>query len=146
MNTSGGAVHQSIINNKKVLATHCHHMLVGEQLPTEGSIWKAQVCGWHAYASRITPPGKTHAESLEFKTNELSVDEATARAAKCTDSVSGTFVAVLIQRRRQKAIQDEVLWCQMLSATFEYEAKWQLMALDQNTWAEKETLSMDYIS
>ena len=29
----------------------------------------------------------------------------------------------------------------MLSATFEYEAKWQLMALDQNTWAEKETLS-----
>ena len=83
---------------------------------------------------------------MEFKTNELSVDEATARAARCIDSVSGTFVAVLIQKRRQKAKQDEVLWCQMLSATFEYEAKWQLMALDQNTWAEKETLSMDYIS
>ncbi len=60
--------------------------------------------------------------------------------------MSGTFVAALIQKRRQKAKQDEVLWCQMLSATFEYEAKWQLMALEQNTWAEKEILSMDYIS
>ena len=34
---------QIIIINEKVLAIHCHHMLVGEQLPTERSIWKAQV-------------------------------------------------------------------------------------------------------
>ena len=120
--------------------------LLANSCQQKGASGRPRACGWHAYASRITPPGETHAESLEFKTNELSVDEATARAAKCIDSVSGTFVAVLIQKRRQKAIQDEVLWCQMLSATFEYEAKWQLMALDQNTWAEKETLSMDYIS
>ena len=75
-------------------------------------------------------------ENLEFKTGELSVDEATARAA----SGALTVCQALIRRRsnpketpRRLDKTKLVLWCQMLSATFEYEVKWQFKALDQNT-------------
>ena len=61
--------------------------------------------------------------------------------------MSGNVVAALpLEMPRGLNKAKLVLWYQMLSATFEYEARWHLMALDQNTWAEKETLSMDYIS
>jgi elongation factor 3 len=75
-------------------------VLVGEQLPTEGSIWKAQglrlaYVAQHAFHHlekhmQRTPTdyimwrfaGNDDRESLEFKTDELSVDEAAAREAK----------------------------------------------------------------
>merc|ERR1712187_802643 len=82
-------------------------VLVGEQLPTEGSIWKAPglrlaYVAQHAFHHlekhmQKTPTdyimwrfaGNDDHESLEFKTAELSGDEAAARATKwCIDSVS----------------------------------------------------------
>ena len=80
--------------------------------------------------------GNDDRESLEFKTDELSVDEATARAAKwCIDSVSGNVRRRTDPKETPRRLNKTklVLWCQMLSATFEYEVKWQFKALDQNT-------------
>merc|ERR1711981_960831 len=75
-------------------------VLVGEQKPTEGSIWKAAglrmaYVAQHAFHHLMkhvqeTPTqyimwrfaGNDDKESLEFKTTELSVDEESARAQK----------------------------------------------------------------
>merc|ERR1739848_643709 len=83
-------------------------VLVGEQKPTEGTIWKAAglrmaYVAQHAFHHlekhmQETPAeyimwrfaGNDDKESLEFKTTDLSVDEEKARATKwCIDSVSG---------------------------------------------------------
>jgi elongation factor 3 len=83
-------------------------VLVGEQKPTEGVIWKAAglrmaYVAQHAFHHlerhmQETPTqyimwrfaGNDDKESLEFKTTELSVDEETARKQKwCIDSVTG---------------------------------------------------------
>ena len=84
-------------------------------------------------------------ESLEFKADELSVDEATARAAKwCIDSVSGNVRRRTDPKETPRRLDKTklVLWCQMLSATFEYEVKGQVKALDQNTGVERKSLSI----
>merc|ERR1719199_1250883 len=83
-------------------------VLVGEQKPTEGSIWKASglrmaYVAQHAFHHlekhmNKTPlqyimwrfAGNDDKESVEFKTTDLSFDEETARAQKwCIDSVTG---------------------------------------------------------
>merc|ERR1712023_557414 len=82
-------------------------VLVGEQKPTEGSIWKAAglrmaYVAQHAFHHQKhmgeTPvqyimwrfAGNDDKESLEFQSQELSVDEEAARAQKwCIDSSSG---------------------------------------------------------
>merc|ERR1712241_360122 len=83
-------------------------VLVGEQKPTEGSIWKAAglrmaYVAQHAFHHlekhmSSTPTqylmwrfaGNDDKESLEFKSQELSVDEEAARAQKwCIDSING---------------------------------------------------------
>merc|ERR1711976_212608 len=83
-------------------------VLVGEQKPTEGSIWKAAglrmaYVAQHAFHHLEKHMAKTPAqyimwrfagnddkESLEFKATELSVDEEVARAQKwCIDSTTG---------------------------------------------------------
>merc|ERR1711982_104635 len=83
-------------------------VLVGEQKPTEGAIWKAAglrlaYVAQHAFHHLEKHMAKTPAqyimwrfagnddkESLEFKSTELSVDEEVARTQKwCIDSTSG---------------------------------------------------------
>merc|ERR1712157_240907 len=83
-------------------------VLVGEQKPTEGVIWKAAglrmaYVAQHAFHHlekhmSSTPTqyimwrfaGNDDKESLEFKTDKLSVDEESARARKwCIDAVTG---------------------------------------------------------
>merc|ERR1712070_605099 len=83
-------------------------VLVGEQLPTEGQIWKAPglrmaYVAQHAFHHlekhmQKTPTeyimwrfaGNDDKESIEFKSTELSVDEEAARAQKwCIDNISG---------------------------------------------------------
>merc|ERR1719502_1257685 len=83
-------------------------VLVGEQKPTEGSIWKApglrmayvaQHAFHHLEKHMTSTPcqyimwrfaGNDDQESLEFKSQELSVDEEAARAQKwCIDNTSG---------------------------------------------------------
>ena len=107
----------------------------------------------------MAPLGETHTEtpidyimwriteddgckSLEFKTDELSVDKSTSRAANGALTVcQARFVAVLILGETRRLNKTKlVLWCQMLFATFEHEMKWQFKALDQNTWAERKSL------
>merc|ERR1719352_1034559 len=83
-------------------------VLVGEQKPSEGQIWKAPglrmaYVAQHAFHHlekhmQKTPTeyimwrfaGNDDKESLEFKTTELSVDEEKARSTKwCVDGVTG---------------------------------------------------------
>merc|ERR1711870_204093 len=83
-------------------------VLVGEQKPTEGQIWKAAglrlaYVAQHAFHHlekhmQETPTqyimwrfaGNDDRESIEFKSSELSVDEEKARATKwCIDAASG---------------------------------------------------------
>merc|ERR1719468_1471184 len=130
-------------------------VLVGEQLPTEGSIWKAAglrmaYVAQHAFHHlekhmQETPTayimwrfaGNDDKESVEFKSQELSVDEEKARAMKwCIDSVSGAVRRCTDPKEdAKKAKQDEaaaVIPDAILNRrqkkkekTYEYEMKWQ---------------------
>merc|ERR1712164_17757 len=102
-------------------------VLVGEQKPTEGSIWKAAglrlaYVAQHAFHHlekhmQETPTqyimwrfaGNDDKESLEFKSDKLSVDEEKARAQKwCIDSVSGNVRRCTDPKEDpKKAKQDE---------------------------------------
>merc|ERR1711937_111392 len=96
--------------------------------------------------------GNDDKESLEFKSDQLSVDEAAARSQPwCIDAASGavrrctspsedakkakqdeanTVVPDAVLNRRQKKKEK----------TFEYEVKWQFKPIENNCWVEKETL------
>merc|ERR1719282_1158450 len=102
-------------------------VLVGEQLPSQGSIWKAQglrlaYVAQHAFHHlekhmQETPTayimwrfaGNDDKESIEFKSQELSVDEEAARASKwCIDSVTGSVRRCTDPKEdAKKAKQDE---------------------------------------
>merc|ERR1712187_754518 len=102
-------------------------VLVGEQKPTEGSIWKAAglrmaYVAQHAFHHlekhmQETPvqyimwrfAGNDDKESLEFKSADLSVDEETARAKKwCIDATSGDVRRCTDQKEdAKKAKADE---------------------------------------
>merc|ERR1711959_505334 len=145
-------------------------VLVGEQKPTEGSIWKAPglrmaYVAQHAFHHlekhmQKTPTeyimwrfaGNDDKESLEFKSTELSVDEEKARAQKwCIDAVSGQVRRVVSPAEDpKKAKQDEnnvVIPDAILNRrnkkkekTMEYEVKWQFKPIECNVWVERDTL------
>merc|ERR1712227_422468 len=96
-------------------------VLVGEQKPTEGAIWKAAglrmaYVAQHAFHHlekhmQETPTqyimwrfaGNDDKESLEFKSDKLSVDEEKARAQKwCIDSASGQVRRVVSEKEDAK--------------------------------------------
>merc|ERR1712137_1528281 len=145
-------------------------VLVGEQKPTEGSIWKAAglrmaYVAQHAFHHlekhmQETPTqyimwrfaGNDDKESLEFKSTELSVDEEKARAQKwCIDSVSGEVRRCCDPKEDpKKAKQDEAAAVvpdavlgrrqKKKEKTFDYEVKWQFKPIEANTWVEKDVL------
>merc|ERR1712066_51681 len=145
-------------------------VLVGEQKPTAGSIWKAaglrmayvaQHAFHHLEKHMMSTPtdyimwrfaGKDDKESIEFKSQELSVDEEKARAQKwCIDSVSGSVRRCVDPKEdAKKAKQDEagaVIPDAILNRrqkkkekTFEYEVKWQFKPIDASTWVEKDKI------
>merc|ERR1712087_907271 len=145
-------------------------VLVGEQKPTEGSIWKAAglrmaYVAQHAFHHlekhmKETPTqyimwrfaGNDDKESLEFKTTELSVDEEAARAAQwCIDSVSGGVRRCTDPKEdAKKAKQDEINAVvpdavlgrrqKKKEKTYEYEVKWQFKPMESNVWVEKDIL------
>jgi elongation factor 3 len=145
-------------------------VLVGEQKPTEGSIWKAAglrmaYVAQHAFHHlekhmQETPTqyimwrfaGNDDKESIEFKSQELSVDEEKARAQKwCIDSVSGAVRRCTDPKEdAKKAKQDEAAAVvpeallnrrqKKKEKTYEYEVKWQLKPIEANTWVEKDTI------
>jgi len=145
-------------------------VLVGEQLPTQGTIWKAAglrmaYVAQHAFHHlekhmQETPTqyimwrfaGNDDKESIEFKTDTLSVDEEAARKAPwCIDAVSGGVRRCTDPKEdAKKAKQDEnnaVVPDAVLNRrqkkkekTYEYEVKWQFKSIENNTWVEKEIL------
>merc|ERR1712023_209343 len=151
-------------------------VLVGEQKPTEGSIWKAAglrmaYVAQHAFHHlekhmQETPTqyimwrfaGNDDKESLEFKSDKLSVDEETARAQKwCIDQVRGDVRRVTDPKEDpKKAKQDEnnvVVPDAILNRrqkkkekTYEYEVKWQFKPIENNVWVERDTIiKMGYL-
>uniref|UniRef100_A0A7S1B0T2 ABC transporter domain-containing protein n=1 Tax=Noctiluca scintillans TaxID=2966 RepID=A0A7S1B0T2_NOCSC len=151
-------------------------VLVGEQKPTLGNIWKAPglrmaYVAQHAFHHlekhmQETPTqyimwrfaGNDDKESIEFKSQDLSVDEEKARAQKwCIDSGTGDVRRVTDSKDdAKKAKQDEANVVvpdavfnrrqKKKEKTFEYEVKWQHRPIEANMWIVKETLvAMGYI-
>merc|ERR1712187_711881 len=145
-------------------------VLVGEQIPSQGSIWKAAglrmaYVAQHAFHHlekhmQETPTeyimwrfaGNDDKESLEFKSSELSVDEEKARAQQwCIDSVIGGVRRCTDPKEdAKKAKADEAAAVipeailnrrqKKKEKTYEYETKWQLKPMESNVWVEKEIL------
>merc|ERR1711990_111816 len=97
-------------------------------------------------------------ESLEFKSDKLSVDEEEARAAKwCIDQVRGDVRRVTDAKEDAKknkqdlnnvVIPDAVLnrRNKKKEKTMEYEVKWQFKPLEDNVWVERDILiKMGYL-
>merc|ERR1719160_253645 len=151
-------------------------VLVGEQKPTAGSMWKAPglrmaYVAQHAFHHlekhmSKTPTqyimwrfaGNDDKESIEFKSQELSVDEEAARAQKwCIDSVSGDVrMCTSAKEDPKKAKADEaaaVVPDAILNRkqnkkekTYTYEVKWQFKPTESNCWVSKEILTkMGYL-
>jgi elongation factor 3 len=145
-------------------------VLVGEQKPTEGAIWKASglrmaYVAQHAFHHlekhmAKTPTqyimwrfaGNDDKESIEFKSTELSVDEEAARAQKwCIDNISGDVRKCIDPKEdAKKAKADEanaVIPDAILNRkhnkkekTFIYEVKWQFQSIENSCWVSKQTL------
>merc|ERR1712039_907447 len=143
-------------------------VLVGEQKPSEGSIWKAAGLrmayvaqhAFHHLEKHMTKTatkyimwrfaGNDDKESLEFKSTELSVDEEAARATKwCVDSTTGCVRRCTDPKEdAKKAKADEAAAVvpeailnrrqKKKEKTYEYETKWQLKPMECNVWVEKE--------
>merc|ERR1712139_356405 len=151
-------------------------VLVGEQKPTEGIIWKAAglrmaYVAQHAFHHlekhmQSTPTayimwrfaGNDDRESIEFKTEDLSVDEEAARAKKwCIDAVTGDVrLCIDAKEDAKKAKQDEagvvvpdaIVNRKQLKKekTFLYEVKWRFKPIECNTWVEKDiVIKMGYL-
>jgi elongation factor 3 len=151
-------------------------VLVGEQKPTEGTIWKAPglrmaYVAQHAFHHlekhmQKTPvdyimwrfAGNDDKESIEFKTQELSVDEEKARSEKwCVDGTTGAVRRCTDAKEDpKKAKQDEANAVvpdavinrrqKKKEKTYEYEVKWQMQSIENSCWVEKEILvKMGYL-
>jgi elongation factor 3 len=151
-------------------------VLVGEQKPTEGTIWKAAglrmaYVAQHAFHHlekhmQKTPvdyimwrfAGNDDKESIEFKTQELSVDEEKARSEKwCVDGTTGAVRRCTDAKEDpKKAKQDEANAVvpdavinrrqKKKEKTYEYEVKWQMQSIENSCWVEKEILvKMGYL-
>merc|ERR1719161_2677356 len=151
-------------------------VLVGEQKPTQGQIWKAPglrmaYVAQHAFHHlekhmQKTPTeyimwrfaGNDDKESIEFKSQELSVDEEKARSEKwCIDGTTGAVRRCTNPKEdAKKAKQDEdravvpdaVLNRRMKKKekTYEYEVKWQMQSIETAYWVEKDILiKMGYL-
>merc|ERR1711988_299589 len=146
-------------------------VLVGEQKPTEGSIWKAAglrmaYVAQHAFHHlekhmQETPlqyimwrfAGNDDKESLEFKSTELSVDEESARAQKwCIDTTSGDVRKCTDPKedpKKAKADEDRAVIPDAVvdrkadkkAKTFFYQVKWQFQPIENACWVSKETLT-----
>merc|ERR1712093_689411 len=151
-------------------------ILVGEMTPGVGTIWKASglrmaYVAQHAFHHlekhmQETPTqyimwrfaGNDDKESLEFKSDKLTVDEEQARAQKwCIDGVTGAVrrcVSATEDAKKAKqdltnvVIPDAVInrRTQKKTKIYEYETKWQFRPHENNLWVERNTLiKMGYL-
>ena len=124
------------------------NVLVGKQLSTSGSIWKTAglrlaFVAQHAFHHlekhmQETPTqyimwrfaGNDDKESIEFKSDELSVDEESAHSVKWgIDGVTGSVRSSTDPKGDAKK-----------EKTFEYEVKWHFKPIEANVWVEKDIL------
>merc|ERR1712157_714405 len=102
--------------------------------------------------------GNDDKESIEFKSQELSVDEEKARSQKwCIDGVTGGVRRCTDPKEdAKKAKQDEAAAVvpdailnrrqKKKEKTYEYEVKWQFKPIESNCWVEKDILvKMGYL-
>jgi elongation factor 3 len=145
-------------------------VFVGEMTPQEGTIWKAPglrmgYVAQHAFHHLEkhmdeTPvqyimwrfAGNDDKESLEFKSDKLTVDEEAARAQKwCVDGITGAVRKVTSsQEDPKKAKQDEANVVEVngivnrrqtkKEKTFEYEVCLMYKPPECNVWVDKDTL------
>jgi len=145
-------------------------VLVGEQLPSEGTIWKAPglrmaYVAQHAFHHlekhlQSTPvqyimwrfAGNDDKESVEFQAEGLSVDEEAARKMPwCLDAVNGGVRRCTDPKEDAKkakadeanvVIPDAILNRRQKKKekTFEYEVKWQFKSIENNCWVQKDSL------
>jgi len=122
------------------VAQHAFHHLEKhmQETPTQYIMWRFA--------------GNDDKESIEFKSQELSVDEEQARAVKwCIDAATGAVRRCADPKEdAKKAKQDEANQVipdaiygrrqKKKEKTYEYEVKWQHKAVDSNVWVEKDTL------
>merc|ERR1739844_462065 len=151
-------------------------VFVGEMTPQVGTIWKAPglrlaYVAQHAFHHLEkhmdkTPTqyimwrfaGNDDQESLEFKSDKLSVDEEAARKVQwCIDGVTGGVRPCMNPKEDpKKAKQDEanaVIPQAVMNRrqkkkekTFEYEVNWMYKPIESNVWVEKDTLvKMGYL-
>merc|ERR1719169_354457 len=141
-------------------------VLVGEQTPSEGTIWKAAGLrmayvaqhAFHHLEKHMTKTpvqyimwrfaGNDDKESVDFKTTALSVDEESARATKwCIDGVRGDVRRVTDPKEDPKKAKQDLNSVVVPDAilnrrnkkkekTMEYEVKWQFKPLEDNVWVE----------
>merc|ERR1719243_577183 len=145
-------------------------------MPQDGTIWKASGLrmaygAQHAFHHlekhmQETPTqyimwrfaGNDDKESLEFKSDKLSVDEEVARAQKwCIDGVRGDVRRVTDPKEDPKknkqdlnnvVVPDAILnrRNKKKEKTMEYEVKWQFKPLEDNVWVERDILiAMGYL-
>merc|ERR1711904_725322 len=127
-------------------AQHAFHHLEKhmQETPTQYIMWRFA--------------GNDDRESLEFKTDELSVDEEAARAKKwCIDAATGAVRRCFEPTEDpKKAKQDEANAVvpdavvnrrqKKKEKTFEYEVNWMYKPNESNVWVEKDILiKMGYI-
>jgi len=145
-------------------------VLVGENLPTEGTIWKspglrlayvAQHAFHHLEMHMDKTPtqyimwrfaGNDDKESIDFKADALTVDEEAARSQNwCTDCQTGVVrLCCTVEQDAKKAKQDLnniVVPDAVLNRrqrkkekTYEYEVKWQFKSVESSCWVERDTL------
>merc|ERR1712025_1353342 len=151
-------------------------VFVGEMTPQEGTIWKAAglrlaYVAQHAFHHLEkhmdkTPTqyimwrfaGNDDQESLEFKSDKLTVDEEAAREVQwCIDGVTGGVRPCTNPKEdAKKAKQDEANAVvpnavvnrrqKKKEKTFEYEVNWMYKPNESNVWVEKDTLiKMGYL-
>merc|ERR1712139_289930 len=151
-------------------------ILVGEMTPGQGTIWKASglrmaYVAQHAFHHlekhmQETPTqyimwrfaGNDDKESLEFKSDKLSVDEEEARAQKwCIDGVRGDVRRVTDPKEDAKKAKQDLNNVVVPDAilnrrnkkkekTMEYEVKWQFKPLEDNVCVERDILiKMGYL-
>merc|ERR1711988_1647619 len=151
-------------------------VFVGEMTPQEGTIWKAAglrlaYVAQHAFHHLEkhmdkTPTqyimwrfaGNDDQESLEFKSDKLTVDEEEARKVQwCIDGVTGGVRPCTNPKEDpKKAKQDEANAVvpyavvnrrqKKKEKTFEYEVNWMYKPNESNVWVEKDTLiKMGYL-
>ena len=146
------------------------NVLVGKQLPTSGSIWKAAglrlaYVAQHAFHHPEKHMQETQTqyimwrfagnddkESIEFKSDELSVDEESARSVKwCIDGVTGSVRPCTDPKGDAKKAKTDEAGAVVPEATvnrrqkkkektFEYEVTWHFKPIEANVWVEKDIL------